>query len=191
MHYTTNGTATTDRTRVGIVFAKKPPKYRVVNEAVWNLSLRIPPGAPNHEAQGTVTFKHDTLIGSFIPHMHVRGKAMKYELIPSGTESARTLLYVPEYNFNWQLKYQPAEWVPVKKGDKFRITAWYDNSPNNKWNPDPSKEVRWGDQTWDEMLFASFDYLIPVDMRPEEVTGGKSAPPPPVATTASATATLP
>ena len=81
MHYTSNGRATTDRTRVGIVFAKTAPKERVVNEAVLNSTLRIPPGAPNHEVQGIVTFQNDTLIGSFGPHMHVRGKAMRYELL--------------------------------------------------------------------------------------------------------------
>ena len=185
MHYTTNGRATTDRTRVGIVFAKTQPKERVVNNAVVNTTLRIPPGAPNHEVQGTVTFLHDTRIGGFGPHMHVRGKAMRYELLRSEA-TAQTLLYVPEYNFNWQLKYQPADWVPVKKGDKLRITAWYDNSPNNRWNPDATQEVLWGDQSWDEMLFAFFDFVIPVDVDPDLVTGGKS--PPPAATVAESAA---
>ena len=173
MHYTSNGRATTDRTRVGIVFAKTPPKERVVNDAVLNATLRIPPGASNHQVQGTVTFLGDTLIGGFGPHMHVRGKAMRYELLRSEDQVSETLLYVPEYNFNWQLKYQPAKWVPVKKGDKLRITAWYDNSPNNRWNPDPTREVLWGDQSWDEMLFAFFDFVIPADSDPLLVTGGK------------------
>ncbi len=182
MHYTSNGKATNDRTRVGIVFAKITPKERVVNDAILNSTLRIPPGAPNHEVKGTVTFLNDTLLGSFGPHMHVRGKAMKYELLRSGTEPAETLLYVPEYNFNWQLKYQPAKWLPVKKGDKLRITAWYDNSANNRWNPDPTSEVLWGDQSWDEMLFAFFDFVIPADSNPDLVTGGQAPPLP--ATTA-------
>lgn len=178
MHYTSNGRATTDHTRVGIVFAKTAPKERVVNDAVLNGSLRIPPGSPNHEVHGTVTFLDDTLIGGFGPHMHVRGKAMRYELLRSEAEPAETLLYVPEYNFNWQLKYQPATWVPVKKGDKLRITAWYDNSPNNRWNPDPTKEVLWGDQSWDEMLFAFFDFVIPANSDPALVTGGEAPRPP-------------
>jgi hypothetical protein len=185
MHYTSSGRATTDRTRVGIVFAKTPPKERVVNDAVMNTTLRIPPGAANHQVQGTVTFLHDTMIGGFGPHMHVRGKAMRYELLRSEGQTPETLLYVPEYNFNWQLKYVPAKWVPVKKGDKLRITAWYDNSPNNRWNPDPTREVLWGDQSWDEMLFAFFDFVIPADSDPALVTGGKQKPPAAAAESAS------
>jgi hypothetical protein len=172
MHYTSNGKATTDRTRVGIVYAKNPPKTRVVNDAVTNMTLRIPPGAPNHEARGVVTFKNDTAIGGFGPHMHVRGKAMRYELLRDGAEPAEMLLDVPAYDFNWQMKYQPAKWVPVKKGDQLRITAWYDNSPNNRYNPDPTREVFWGEQSWDEMLFAFFDYKIPTESDPALVTGG-------------------
>jgi hypothetical protein len=176
MHYTTNGQAVTDRTQVGIVFAKKPPKYRIVNDAVMNPTIRIPPGAPNHQAEGTVTVQHDTRIGGFGPHMHVRGKAMRYELLRPGAEP-EILLDVPNYDFNWQIKYQPAHWVDVKKGDRIRVTAWYDNSPNNRNNPDPSKEVFWGDQSWSEMLFAFLDYVVPVDVDPGLVTGAvKPAP---------------
>ena len=176
MHYTTNGKATADRTQVGIVFAKKPPKYRIVNDAIMNSTIRIPPGAPNHQAEGTVTVQHDTRIGGFGPHMHVRGKAMRYELLRTGTKP-EILLDVPNYDFNWQIKYQPAQWVEVKKGDQIRVTAWYDNSPNNRNNPDPSKEVFWGDQSWSEMLFAFLDYVVPVEVDPGLVTGAvKPAP---------------
>jgi hypothetical protein len=172
MHYTSNGRATKDRTRVGIVFAKTPPQERVVNDAVMNNSLRIPPGSPNHEVRGTVTFQDDTLIGGFGPHMHLRGKAMRYDLIRAATQESETLLYVPTYNFNWQLKYQPSKWVPVKKGDQLRVTAWYDNSPNNPNNPDPTQEVYWGDQSWSEMLFGFLDFVIPATASPESITGG-------------------
>jgi hypothetical protein len=185
MHYTANGHATTDRTRVGIVFAKTPPAQRVVNEAVVNFTLRIPAGAANHPVTGTVTFQHDTLISGFGPQMHLRGKAMRYELLRAGAEP-ETLLYVPGYNFNWQLKYQPDKWVSVKKGDRLRVTAWYDNSPNNPNNPDPTVEVFWGDQSRDEMLFAFFDFIVPAGSSPSLVTGGKPAPVPPVATASTA-----
>lgn len=174
MHYTPNGKAATDRTRVGIVFAKNPPRERVVNNAVANATLRIPPGAPNHEVTAVVTVQGDTKIGGFGPHMHVRGKAMRIELLRSGAES-RILLEVPAYDFNWQLKYCPKEPITVQKGDQLRVTAWYDNSPNNRSNPDPSREVFWGDQSWDEMLFAFFDYVIPADASPGDVTGIKAA----------------
>ncbi len=172
MHYTANGRVTLDRTRVGIVFAKSPPKERIVNDAVLNSTIRIPPGAPNHEARATVAFQSDTAIGGFGPHMHVRGKAMRYDLIRHDTNEMETVLSVPAYNFNWQLKYQPKQWIPVRKGDQLRVTAWYDNSPNNRFNPDPSREVVWGDQSWDEMLFGFFDFIIAADSSPEIVTGG-------------------
>ena len=101
---------------------------------------------------------------------------MRYELLRSGSDTAETLLYVPAYDFNWQLKYLPKTLVPVKKGDRLRVTAWYDNSPNNPHNPDSSREVRWGDQSWDEMLFAFLDFVIPADIEPVLVTGGPPKP---------------
>jgi hypothetical protein len=104
--------------------------------------------------------------------MHLRGKAMRYELLRAGSEAPEILLDVPRYDFNWQLKYNPVTPISVKKGDRIRITAWYDNSPNNPFNPDPTREVRWGPQSWDEMLFAFFDYTIPADLDPALVTGG-------------------
>lgn len=176
MHYTTNGKPVSDRTKVGIVFAKKTPKMRVINDAVTNASLRIPPGAPNHEVTAVAAFGHDTSISGFGPHMHVRGKAMRYELLRANGE-VETLLSVPRYDFNWQIKYEPLKPVAVKAGDRIRVTAWYDNSPNNPSNPDPKSEVRWGDQSWSEMLFAFFDYIVPVGINPALVT---SAPKPAV-----------
>jgi hypothetical protein len=173
MHYTPNGNPATDRTRVGIVFAKTPPKERVVNNAVINATLRIPPGAPNHEVSALVTVQRDTRIGAFGPHMHLRGKAMRMELIRAGSEKPEVLLDIPAYDFNWQLKYWPTELITARKGDQLRVTAWYDNSQNNRYNPDPSREVFWGDQSWDEMLFAFFDYVIPADANPDEVTVGR------------------
>jgi hypothetical protein len=172
MHYTTNGHATRDRTKVGIVFAKGRPQFRVVNDAVRNNTLSIPPGAANHVVLATAEFQHDTVISNFGPHMHLRGKAMRYELLRSGSSTPEILLDVPHYDFNWQLKYDPATPIAVKKGDTLRITAWYDNSANNPYNPNPAKQVHWGDQSWDEMLFAFLDYSIPADLDPTLVTGG-------------------
>ena len=178
MHYTTNGKATTDRTRVGIVFAKNAPRERIVNNAVVNVTLRIPPDAANHQVSAVATFHHETKIGAFGPHMHVRGKAMKFELLRPGADP-EVLLNVPAYDFNWQLKYYPTELVKVRKGDQIRVTAWYDNSPNNKYNPDPTKEVFWGDQSWAEMLFAFFDFVIPKDGDPQLVTKAPKSQPAP------------
>jgi hypothetical protein len=172
MHYTTNGHATKDRTQVGIVFAKRPPQFRVVNDALMNDTLSIPPGAANHAVLATAEFQHDTVISNFGPHMHLRGKAMRYELLRSGSTTSEILLDVPHYDFNWQLKYDPVTPIEVKKGDKLRITAWYDNSSNNPFNPNPAMQVHWGAQSWDEMLFAFFDYSIPANLDPALVTGG-------------------
>jgi hypothetical protein len=172
IHYTTNGHATKDRTQVGIVFAKRPPRFRVVNDAVANVTLSVPPGAANHVVLATAEFQHDTVISNFGPHMHLRGKAMRYELLRAGSTTPEILLNVPHYDFNWQLKYNPVTPIAVKKRDILRITAWYDNSPNNPYNPDPKKQVHWGNQSWEEMLFAFFDFSIPADLDPSVVTGG-------------------
>ena len=103
---------------------------------------------------------------------------MKFELLRPGADP-EVLLNVPAYDFNWQLKYYPTELVKVRKGDQIRVTAWYDNSPNNKYNPDPTKEVFWGDQSWAEMLFAFFDFVIPKDGDPQLVTKAPKSQPAP------------
>lgn len=165
MHYTTNGKATTDKSRVGIVFAKEPPKERVVNTFIANPMLRIPPGEGNAPVLAKVAVQEDVTLQSMFPHMHVRGKAMQYRAIyPTG--ESEILLDVPKYDFNWQISYYLKEPKKLPKGTQLEITAHYDNSPNNPANPDPSKEVRWGDQTWEEMLAAFVDFVIPVDLDP-------------------------
>ena len=148
MHYTTNGEATTDRTQVGIVFAKEAPKMQQRGGSVIQPRFVIPAGAPAHEVRGTRVLAADTLITSFTPHMHVRGKDMIYiAKFPDGT--TETLLSVPQYDFNWQLTYELAKPRLFPKGTEIEVIAHYDNSPGNKFNPDPAKDVRWGDQTWE------------------------------------------
>lgn len=179
MHYTPNGTATRDQTRLGLVFAKKPVEHEVRTVGIANLGLNIPPGAPNHPHTGRVNVPYDVRILSMIPHMHVRGKAARYELIgPDG--SRRRLLEVPRYDFNWQLPYEYREPLLVKKGSQIEYTAWYDNSENNPANPDPKKRVRWGLQTYDEMHLGYVEYYIPSlkpgsddpGLRPQLFSGG-------------------
>ncbi len=155
MHYTTNGVEATDRTSVAIIFAKEPPKKMVAGGMALNLRLRIPPGDPNHEVTATYTFNEDTVLTSMTPHMHVRGKDMTYVArYPDGR--SETLLSVPKYDFEWQITYQLAEPKVMPKGTKLDVIAHFDNSPANKFNPDPTKEVRWGDQTWEEMMIGFF-----------------------------------
>lgn len=174
MHYTANGKETLDQSRVGIVFAKEPPKERVVNTFVANPLLRIPAGEGNAKVVAKVAVHEDVTLQSMFPHMHVRGKSMEYRATyPDG--KTEVLLNVPKYDFNWQLSYYPKEPKKLPKGTQLEIVAHYDNSPNNAFNPDPKQEVRWGEQTWEEMLAAFVDFAIPVEMNPADIARPKPA----------------
>jgi len=151
MHYTTNGEAATDKTVVGVKYLKEPPSMVARGGSVIQPGFVIPAGAPAHEVRGSRVLTADTIITSFTPHMHVRGKDMTYiATYPDGR--TETLLSVPKWDFNWQITYQLKEAKRMPKGTRIDVIAHYDNSPQNKFNPDPSKDVRWGDQTWEEMM---------------------------------------
>jgi hypothetical protein len=174
MHYTANGKATVDRSKVGMIFAMEKPKERVVNTFIMNESLRIPPGEENHRLDAKVTLQEDAVLQSLFPHMHLRGKAFEYTAtLPNG--ETKTLLRVPKYSFNWQLTYYLDQPIALPKGTQITATAYYDNSPNNPFNPDPKKEIYWGDQSWDEMLAGFVDLAIPVDMNPLDLARPKNA----------------
>jgi peroxiredoxin/mono/diheme cytochrome c family protein len=150
VHYTPNGMAQTDRSSVGLIFASKPPALEAEANILANMLVRIPPHAPNHRGQLDFTFSDDALILSFLPHMHLRGTSAKYvATYPDGKQE--TLLYVPDYDFNWQTVYRFAEPVRIPRGTRLRWMASWDNSADNPRNPDPTREVRWGLQTFDEM----------------------------------------
>jgi mono/diheme cytochrome c family protein len=159
MHYTTNGQASKDKTSVGLWFAKSPVEKRVITTGAVSRNLVIPPGDPNYESKAEFVFKEDSHILSFMPHMHVRGKDFEYKLVyPDGT--SKVLLSVPRYDFNWQLSYLLKEPVAAPKGSRLECVAHHDNSSKNKFNPDPTKEVRWGPQTWEEMMIGWIDYTL-------------------------------
>ncbi|MFY9609119.1 MAG: thiol-disulfide isomerase [Blastocatellia bacterium] len=159
MHYTTNGQASKDRTSVGLYFAKAPVEKRVITTGAVARNLVIPPGEPSYESKASFIFKEDSHIVSFMPHMHVRGKDFEYKLVyPDGT--SKIVLKVPRYDFNWQLVYLLKEPVAAPKGSRIECVAHHDNSERNKYNPDPTKEVRWGPQTWEEMMIGWLDYTI-------------------------------
>jgi hypothetical protein len=165
VHYTTNGKEAVDKSVVGFKIRKDKPKYRAVSGSATQFRLDIPPGEPNYMAKASYTFREDTTVLDLTPHMHLRGKAFKYVLTyPDGR--SEVLLDVPHYDFNWQLAYVLAEPRNVPAGSRMDVTAWYDNSPNNKYNPDPTQTVHWGDQTFNEMMIGFFNYKIPVD-RPD------------------------
>jgi hypothetical protein len=180
MHYTANGKEAVDRSKVGIVFAKSAPKERVVNTFIANLGLIIPPGAAGHRVDARVILNQDATLQSFFPHMHARGKAFEYTVKLPGSTETQTLIRVPRYDFNWQHTYQMQEPMRLPKGTEITATAWYDNSANNKSNPDPKSTVYWGDQTWEEMLAGFVDLAIPADMNPAtlKVAAKKAAPAP-------------
>lgn len=159
LHYTPFGEATTDQTKIGLVFAKQPPTSEVHTTSVANLGFAIPPGAEFHPVTATLQVPMEAKILSFLPHMHVRGRAARYEITREG--ETRTLLDVPRYDFNWQLNYVLKQPLAVQPGDVLTYTAWYDNSPKNPSNPDPTRTVRFGQQTYDEMHLGYLEYFVP------------------------------
>ncbi len=172
MHYTTNGTAGKDRTSLGLVFAKAPVEKRFITTGAFSRGLAIPPNDPSYESRSSFTFAEDSHIWGFMPHMHLRGKDFEYKLVlPDGT--SKVLLAVPKFDFNWQLNYWLKEPVAAPKGSKIECVAHHDNSTGNKFNPDPTKEVRWGPQTWEEMMIGWFDYTLDSQNLRETATANK------------------
>jgi len=158
MHYTTNGRQATDRTRIGLVFADEPPRHVVSTTGVTDRDLAIPPGAPRHAEAGRARVLHDVDVIAFLPHMHVRGSGFRYDVEREGT--VRTLLDVPHYDFNWQLRYLLKEPLRLEAGSLVTAHGWFDNSERNPANPDPTTVVRFGEQTFDEMLIGYLEYTI-------------------------------
>jgi hypothetical protein len=158
MHYTTNGQVSKDRTRIAFVFAKEPGKKELVTGNAINARFQIPAGDGNYEVKASKTFDEDVMITSFMPHMHVRGKAFSYTVVyPDGR--SEVLLNVPKYDFNWQHTYIPAKPIMLPKGTRLDCVAYFDNSEKNKYNPNPSQVVRWGDQTWEEMMIGWYTFV--------------------------------
>ncbi len=158
MHYTPNGKAQKDRSSVGLIFAKEKPKLAIQTEPITNpFAVKIPPGDPNFQVEASWRFRDDGFVMSFMPHMHLRGKDFMVEAIyPDGKKE--TLLSVPKYNFNWQSMYRLKEPLRVPKGTEIHCVAHFDNSADNPNNPNPTKKVFWGDQTWEEMMIGWMDY---------------------------------
>lgn len=159
LHYTPNGHAATDRTSIAVVFAKKPPAQRVISLQLARLDLRIPAGDRDYHVSTWGTVPNDALLLGFFPHMHLRGKAFEYDRILDDGRP-EPLLRVNHFDFHWQLPYRLAQPIPLKKGTKLSVTAWYDNSANNPLNPNPSADVTWGEQSSSEMLVGFFDVAV-------------------------------
>lgn len=159
VHYTANGKAGADRTRIGVVFAKEPPKQAVLTLQMGNDKFVIPPGDANYRVAVSGTLPNDATLISLFPHMHLRGKGFEYLIVaPNG--KIETLLKVDRYDFNWQLNYRLAEPRMLPAGTRLQWAGYFDNSPNNPRNPDPTAEVRFGEQSWEEMMIGFFDIAV-------------------------------
>ena len=197
MHYQPSGRAEKDRSMLGLWFAKKPVTREVLTKGVTDTVLvggkdigetrvvngrevrtrgripNIPPNVDNWEIAGEMTVKQDITLYAFAPHMHLRGKDIKYILVlPDG--SRKTLLNVPKFDFNWQLHYELEQPLKIPAGSKMIAIAHYDNSVNNRYNPAPQKEVYWSEQSWDEMFIPWFEYTVD-SMDLTKINAGQSA----------------
>jgi hypothetical protein len=161
IHYTPGGTSgTVDRTRIALSLAKSPPLKEFYSATAMASHWEIPPGDPNYEAQARLTFGEPVELVFIQPHMHLRGKDMTVRVTyPSGR--SEILLSVPHYNFSWQIIYYLKEPIQLPTGARIEVTAHWDNSAGNRANPDPTKAVRWGNQTSDEMLSVPMGVIIP------------------------------
>jgi hypothetical protein len=160
MHYTPNGRPQEDISSVGFVFADpKTVRQEVATRQTANRNIRIPPGEANYQMEADYTFRQDTLLLSMLPHMHLRGSSFRYEAkYPDGT--SEILLDVPHFDFNWQNWYKLEEAKRMPAGTKLHCTATFDNSQRNLANPNPKATVRWGDQTWEEMMIGYFHMAL-------------------------------
>jgi mono/diheme cytochrome c family protein len=160
MHYTPNGTPATDRSSVGLVFAREPVHTEVRTRGIFNNFFTIPANDDNYKVTSGFRFPQDSVVLSFMPHMHLRGKDFEYTAeYPDGR--TEKVLNVPHWNFNWQVHYELEKPLTMPKGSKISCVAHFDNSAANKANPDPNKRVGWGDQTWDEMMIGYINYYVP------------------------------
>jgi hypothetical protein len=183
MHYTASGRAVDDQSSIGLLFSKSAPPLRVLTLQLTNDHFVIPPGAPDYRVEAHGTLPNDTTLLSFFPHMHLRGKRFEYNIIHTNKRGDGQPAYEIEpllrvnYHFHWQMSYRLAEPLSLKAGTELQAVAWFDNSKDNPHNPDPSAEVRWGEQTYDEMMVGFFDVAVPasVDKQHFFIRGNKES----------------
>jgi hypothetical protein len=158
-HYTAARHAAADRTSVALSFAREVPSQRVLTLQMGVDDLEIEPGERRHRRSVSGTLPNDALLLSLMPHMHLRGAEFAFELL--GTNGrVETLLRVKPFDFHWQLTYWLAEPRLLRKGTRLRFTGTFDNSANNPRNPDATATVRWGEQSWEEMMIGFFDVAV-------------------------------
>jgi hypothetical protein len=170
VHYTPNGNETSDKTMVGFTLAKSPVQRRFVIMAPEHLGdtrKPIPAGAASWETKGELTFTQDADLVWFMPHMHLRGKDMTFQLIH--TDGREETVLHAAFNFNWQLGYELAHPIQVTKGTRLVVTAHHDNSANNRANPTPDASVNWGEMTTEEMMLPWFGVVVDGDIQPNSI----------------------
>ncbi|MEQ1729666.1 MAG: hypothetical protein ABL982_14940 [Vicinamibacterales bacterium] len=168
-HYTANGTASRDKTKIGFIFSKETPTSEIRTGQILNTQLLIPVGANDVQVEAEATMTEDAKVWTLHPHMHLRGKDMTYAVIyPSG--KSEIVLRVPRYYPDWQTDYYLREPLSLPKGSKIHVTAHFDNSPGNKYNPNPNETIRRGEQRWEEMMIGwltyTADHVAPPGARP-------------------------
>jgi hypothetical protein len=173
VHYTPNGKPVTDRTKLGLVLAKEPPKERVLTLSATNGTFKIPAGDPNYRVEAEFDIRTAVTLSGLHPHMHGRGKDFEYKAVyPTG--ETQTLLSVPHFDWHWQNWYTLEQPIPLPAGTKIKCVAHFDNSPNNPYNADPTKDVIWGEQSWDEMMVGFFNLVFDANMPVEDVLPAKT-----------------
>lgn len=170
LHYAPNGTATSDRTRIALRRSRAPVKHPVTRDALIKYDISIAPNQPDATFVATRRFDEPRRLIGFTPHMHLRGRSMRFELERSGER--RVLLDVPRYDFDWQLTYAPLQPIETLPGDQLVLTATYDNSRGNPRNPAPDQAVEWGDQSWEEMMIGHFEWYDPTAPPPDAAAPG-------------------
>ena len=168
LHYTANGEPAQDRSRVGLYFLDEPPQRRVVSFFLDNWSIWVPAGAPRYEARTRRAVARDVELLAITPHMHFRGVAAELAFRPPAS-AARPILSVPAYDFAWQITYELEEPLRLAKGSELQLLNVFDNSADNPYNPDPTVDVAWGLQSWDEMSSAFLEFAVPLDADPDTV----------------------
>jgi hypothetical protein len=159
MHYATNGKPATDRTRIGLVFAKGPVTEQIIGTQVMPPGLNIPPGAAHFRVDASGVIGAPVKLVAMRAHMHLRGKSMEFRAVyPTG--ETEILLSIPKYDFNWQPYYYLETPKELPAGTRIECTAYFDNSANNPFNPDPTRTVTWGPQSWDEMMIGWLDIAV-------------------------------
>jgi thiol-disulfide isomerase/thioredoxin len=173
MHYTPNGKQTVDRSKVGLIIAKKPPVREALTVGIANPGFQIPPGADNFPVHSEQRFRNEVRLLAFMPHMHLRGKSFKYTLEKPGAKP-EVLLSVPAYDFGWQSYYTLKEPLVLSPGMVMKCDATFDNSDKNRANPDSKSYVRWGEQTWEEMMIGYIDIDFPIKPEPSKSGANKA-----------------